>query len=55
MGSWWLRWRAIRAAHLARILDLSCLRCGCEPEVHQHFRDGDDCGRCGREVCPSYR
>lgn len=30
-------------------------RCGHPWEVHQHFRDNDDCGLCGRPVCPTYR
>jgi hypothetical protein len=29
--------------------------CGHPKTVHEHFRDGDDCGRCGKEKCPRYR
>jgi hypothetical protein len=31
-----------------------CARCHCERAVHEHFRRGTDCGRCGRIVCPRY-
>lgn len=49
--AWWQRLQA----RWARFLDPACLRCGCEPEVHLHLRDGLDCGRCGRAVCRGYR
>lgn len=32
----------------------ACLRCGCEEQVHHHYRTGLDCGRCGRDKCPEY-
>lgn len=28
--------------------------CGCDPDTHEHYRPGDDCGACGPEWCPSY-
>ena len=36
-----------RAQHLCR--------CGCPRSSHQHYRGGEDCGRCGRKACPSFR
>lgn len=30
-------------------------RCGHGHGVHEHYRPGDDCGICGREVCRSFR
>jgi hypothetical protein len=27
-------------------------RCGHVVEVHVHYRIGEDCGTCGRKVCP---
>lgn len=30
-------------------------RCGHSWDVHQHFRAGDDCGICSRDVCRGYR
>jgi hypothetical protein len=30
---------------------LVCYRCGCERAVHTHYREGLDCGRCGKEKC----
>lgn len=32
----------------------SC-RCGHPAAMHEHLRDGNDCGRCGPVTCPSYR
>lgn len=32
-----------------------CVRCHHPWEVHQHWRDGEDCGTCGRDLCPTYR
>jgi hypothetical protein len=29
--------------------------CGCIEQRHWHHRPGDDCGTCGRLVCPGYR
>ncbi len=29
--------------------------CGCVHDTHLHYRDGLDCGRCGRTACPTYR
>ena len=29
--------------------------CSCPKRVHEHWRDGTDCGSCGRNVCPRYR
>jgi hypothetical protein len=29
--------------------------CGHAAEPHQHHRDGEDCSRCGRELCPEFR
>lgn len=29
--------------------------CGHPKEAHEHYRDGFDCGTCGKAVCPSYR
>ncbi len=28
--------------------------CGHAAERHLHFRDGEDCGQCGRDRCPDY-
>lgn len=30
-------------------------RCGHSWDVHQHYRNHDDCGICGRTRCPRYR
>jgi hypothetical protein len=37
---------------LPRIPDLC--RCGHPPDIHEHLRDGSDCGLCGRDTCPDY-
>jgi hypothetical protein len=29
--------------------------CGHEREYHRHYRNGTDCGTCGRAVCPRFR
>lgn len=29
--------------------------CGCDPDTHEHYRPGTDCGACGPEACPGYR
>lgn len=29
--------------------------CGCPALVHEHYRAGSDCGRCGPSLCPRYR
>lgn len=34
--------------------DSRCRRCGHPRERHEHYRAGDDCGTCGRAVCPAY-
>lgn len=28
--------------------------CGHPAEYHEHYRDGSDCGACGRGLCPWY-
>lgn len=35
--------------------DAPVCRCGHPRDIHLHYRDGTDCGRCGRDVCPTYR
>lgn len=53
---------AISALALPRLADLiyraeadyAC-DCGCEPDTHEHYRPGTDCGACGSEHCPRYR
>jgi hypothetical protein len=30
-------------------------RCGHIAMVHEHFRDGSDCGVCGKQLCSHYR
>lgn len=32
-----------------------CARCGCPHAMHEHWRPGSDCGRCGRDRCRTYR
>jgi hypothetical protein len=34
---------------------VTCTRCGHPRDAHTHYRDGTDCGTCGRLACPSYR
>jgi hypothetical protein len=34
--------------------DTLCV-CGHAAEPHTHHRDGRDCSRCGRELCPEFR
>lgn len=34
---------------------MSCRRCGCPRDAHEHYRAGSDCGTCGRGACPFYR
>lgn len=29
--------------------------CGCSRELHDHYRPGSDCGRCGASTCPGWR
>ena len=29
--------------------------CGHDREMHEHYRDGDDCGFCGPSACGSFR
>lgn len=31
-----------------------CRRCGCPATVHEHYRVGEDCGRCGKHVCRAF-
>lgn len=31
-----------------------CQRCGCDRLRHVHYRGGDDCGTCGRLICPYF-
>ena len=38
------------AQHLANV----CV-CGHAREIHEHFRQGSDCGACGGERCPRFR
>jgi len=35
--------------------DAAPCRCGCIAELHDHYRPGTDCGRCGNAVCEVYR
>lgn len=30
-------------------------RCGHPRDAHEHYRDGSDCGSCGRAFCRRYR
>lgn len=32
-----------------------CVRCHHPWESHQHWRNGEDCGICGRDLCRVYR
>lgn len=32
-----------------------CRRCWCAESRHCHYRDGEDCGTCGKALCPSYQ
>ena len=32
-----------------------CRTCGCPQQRHEHYRNGTDCGSCGRAVCPRFR
>lgn len=34
---------------------MSDCRCGCPRHVHEHLRDGSDCGPCGKATCGHYR
>lgn len=36
-------------------LDTDWCRCGHPLDWHRHLRDGDDCGRCPREICATFR
>jgi hypothetical protein len=53
---------AVSALALPRLADLiyraeasyDC-DCGHEPDTHEHYRPGTDCGACGPQECPSYR
>lgn len=31
-----------------------CL-CGHNPDMHEHYRAGSDCGKCGKVNCPRFR
>ena len=44
--------RALRKAAWER--DHPCV-CGCVYQMHQHYRQGIDCGECGYVKCPAYR
>jgi hypothetical protein len=41
-------------AYVERLVPTRC-QCGHDREVHAHYRDGSDCGRCGHTVCPEFR
>jgi bacterioferritin-associated ferredoxin len=30
-------------------------RCGHAAQFHEHYRDGSDCGKCGRTACAGFR
>jgi hypothetical protein len=32
-----------------------CRTCGCPKTVHEHLREGSDCGSCGSIRCSRYR
>lgn len=33
---------------------VSVCTCGHPEEMHEHYRDGSDCGACGRDVCSAF-
>lgn len=35
--------------------DATTCRCGHSRDAHVHYRNGSDCGACGREGCASFR